>query len=153
MRFDWNDFGIIFRGSTSPGQTYVDIWGKEREAVLLTPGAELFMDAAIESAVFHVGAASRFSLECSADVSGGDTMEVRLHGELANAAVDETSPVLQTARNDTGISAGVQTIAESSRVILQTANLSSITNAAIGITYEGSEIEGTDITIRLRVLA
>lgn len=150
MRLDKNDYGIIYYGSTSPGMTYVDAWGQTRAAVLLAAGPEQFM-AAIESAVVHAGNATRFSLECDVGIGLGAAIAFRLHGELADSPVTKDSPVLQTVLNDDGISRSAQTLAAGGNVMLQTDNLSSIVNAAIGITYAGGGGEGTHIIVRMRV--
>lgn len=148
-RFDKNDYGIIYYGSTTPGLTYVDYLGQTRDAVLLVDGTEIFMSA--ESSVVHAGNSTRFSLSCEVAVSGGESMELRLHGELTDSSVTQNSPVLQTVRNDDGTSDSVQTFTTGAMVMLQTDNLSSIVNAAVGITYTGAGGEGTQIVVRLRV--
>ncbi len=152
MGFDRNDYGIIFKGATEDITTYVDIWGKTRDAVLLTAGVEQFMGAAVESAVAHVGNAVAFSLEVDVALHPGDSLAVTLHGELSDTVVDATSPALQTLRNDTGAEEATQVFATAGRVMLQTDNLSSIVNAAVGVSLTGGGSEGTVITVRMRVL-
>jgi hypothetical protein len=149
---DRNDYGIVFYGTALGGDSYVDILGKTRQAVQLQSGTEVFMDQAIESAYFHVGNATSFSLEVQVQLHSGDSLVLALHGELEDGAVDSSSPVLQTMRNDTGVAGGTQTFSAAGNVMLQTSNLADMFTATIGVSGTIAGIEGTSIIVYLRAV-
>ncbi len=156
-RFDRNDYGIVFYASATNTGTYVDYLGQTRDILQLpnnTPDP-IMMDAAIESAYFHVGAASTFDLQVEVKLSGGATVDLGLVGKFADAntlsGLEEFCELI-TEINTTGLGQAIHSFAADAKVVLQTSNLSGITTGAIRITPTFDD-ETCDVVVRLRVLA
>lgn len=155
FNFDRGNYGIIFYGSsTEPLPTYVDVLGQTRTAMLLTDSVANMMSTLISSAYPHVGSASAFDLQVEVDVHGGSSCELSLvaqSGEPSTLPVPDFTPVA-TFRNDVDpvITKAVHEFAETGKTILQTANLTGTTVAAISVTpdFNGEDI---DIVVKLRV--
>lgn len=148
---DRGDYGIVFYAvSSGTPPTYVDILGQTRTAITLSGTAQQ-MPASVESAYFHVGGVSRFTLQADVVASSGYEVDLGLVGHFD---ADPTAPMgaLSTFRNDNQKLLGVHPFIASGRYILETANLGAIVEGAIQAsgTLTG-EFSGGSVIVRLRV--
>jgi hypothetical protein len=145
---DRGDLGIVFYGSTaSPLPTYTDVNGLTQTAVQIS-GSTL-MPPEVDSAYFHVGGVSRFTLQV--DVKAAPESEVNLDlGLVGHFDQDPTARFgeLATFRNDNQQLLSVHTFESPGRYILQTANLGAIVEGAIQAQMGDGDGE---VIVRLRV--
>jgi len=155
-RFDRNDYGIVFYGSSDNyAATYVDYLGQTRSIQQLSTGVATVMDAAIESAYFHVGSASKFDLQVELLLTGTATVDVGLIGKFNDAntlAMSDTFTQLVTFLNSTKTPNAVHTLSTSGKYMLQTANLAGMPTGAIRVTPTIAVESSVNIVVRLRVL-
>lgn len=145
---DRGDFGIVFYASSNPTPpTYVDINGQTQTAIPLT-GSMQRMPGSVDSAYFHVGGVSRYTLQV--DVNSDDT-PIEL-GLLGHFEADPAAPFgeLATFRNDDQATKSIHTFDASGRYILQTANLGAIVKGCMQARYVGEGGDG-EVIVRLRV--
>lgn len=149
---DRGDYGIVFYGvSAGPAPTYTDVNGQTQTAILLS-GAAQQMPPGVQSAYFHVGGVSRFTLQVDVVSTGGYEVDLGLGGHFDS---DPTAPMgaLATFRNDNQKLLATHPFAASGRYILQTANLGAIVEGAIqalGVPGGGEGTSGS-VLVRLRV--
>lgn len=151
-QFDRGDWGIVFEGSNSaPLPTYTDIRGHEQTAVHLDTGVEVVMDPVILSAYFHVGAASRFTLQVDISLSGTMSvdLDLGLKGEVNGGSAFAK---LSTFRNDTSTEAATHNFTAAGSYILQTSDLGAVAAGLIAATLNGIADGGVvTVVVRLRV--
>lgn len=145
---DRGDFGIVFYGTSHPTPpTYVDINGQTRTAVVLT-GAMQRMPASVDTAYFHVGGVSRFTLQVDVTLDEEDSqIDLSLLGHFE---ADPAQPFgdLATFRNDDQKTLATHVFDVDGRYILQTANLGAIVEGAV----QAALVSGAGtVVVRLRV--
>ena len=148
---DRYDQGIVFYGAKASSlPTYTDFLGVTRTAVLLVNGTAVKMAAEVESAFFHVGAASRYTFQVDVRTESEVTVDLGLEGHFD---VDPTAQFgkLATFRNDDLQTKAVHTFSTTGRYILQTANVGTMAEAALAATLHGTPGDIVSIIVRLRV--